>query len=67
MGAEVPDTRMVINPRISRRIYFAFKALCRSNGFPVEKGIEEIMRMALERAEVPLDETMSEGVLGSES
>jgi len=56
-------SKIVIQPRVSRSVYFRFKNLAKSHTVPVEKAIEELMRDALERAGV---ETHEPGEVKSE-
>jgi len=65
------EGRITISPRVGRRTYFAFRDLCHAHGIPVEKGINQALRRALEQAGVDLkdiesgspDDKQSEGLL----
>ena len=49
------DSKITISPRVARIIYFRFRDLCHAHGLTVQRGVEEVMRRALERARIPLD------------
>lgn len=43
-------SKIAIQPKVSRDVYFKFKTFAQANGVPIEKAIEELMRQALTRA-----------------
>jgi hypothetical protein len=47
-------SRIAIQPKVSRDVYFKFKALAIANGVTVERAIEQAMRDILARARIPL-------------
>ena len=49
------DRRITISPKVDRKTYFLFKDLCHAHHIPVEKGVEEALRNALQRAGVSID------------
>lgn len=49
-------SKIVIQPRVSRSVYFRFKTLAASHAVSVEKAIEELMRDALARVGVETPE-----------
>jgi len=53
------ERRITISPRVSRRTYFAFRDLCHAHGIPVEKGINQALRRALEQAGVDIKDRES--------
>ena len=56
----MPRSKVTVTPRISRDVYFKFKSLCHAHRIPVERGIEEVLRAALERAQVDVREDGAE-------
>ena len=66
-GEEMRDNRIVISPRVSRKIYFLFRDMCHSHGIAVERGIEEAIRSALARAGINPDAAVRKGTEGAVS
>jgi len=56
----MPESRITITPRIARGVYFKFKSLCHAHRISVERGIEEALRRALERAAIDVREDSAE-------
>ena len=46
------ERRITISPKVDRKIYFTFKALCHAHGIAAERGIEQAMKDVLDRAGV---------------
>ena len=55
------STRVTIQPKVPRDVYFRFKQLCHAHDVSVERAIAELMREALERAGVSSLERASKG------
>ncbi len=55
MEQPMRERKMTISPKVDRKVYFLFRDLCHSHGMLVELGIEEVLRVALQRAGVPVD------------
>ncbi len=54
------ERRITISPKVDRRIYFTFKALCHAHGIAVERGVEQAMKEVLDRAGVADDGELME-------